>query len=446
MTAADRTLRFLFDLQFFGIKAGLENIREILEFLGNPERRFPAVHIAGTNGKGSTASMIASILTAAGYRTGLYTSPHLIEFSERIRIDGKPIARKEIVRYARSMRSRIEKIKATFFEATTAMAFKYFADNEVDVAVIETGLGGRWDATNVITPLVSVITNIGLEHTEYLGSTISRIAFEKGGIIKPGRPCVTGARQPAAIKRLRSIAKKRGANLIRVDRASSVEIVNRSIDRLEVNLRSKGSDYDRLTISLAGDHQARNGQLALLAIRQLDQKGAFRRISRPAVRSGMRSIRRYAGLRGRLELVHDEPPVIADVAHNPDSIATLIDSLRRLVRGNFLTVFGVMRDKDYRRMIRQLSEISRLVVAVRARTERALETSTIVDTTRPAMKPAVIHKSAECDVGVGADSVGADGRFPWPASSAAARGDAIFSVCSSTGATNRGRPPSPVRR
>jgi len=408
--AADRTLRFLFDLQFFGIKAGLENIRELLKFLGNPERRFPAVHIAGTNGKGSTASMIASILTASGYRTGLYTSPHLIDFSERIRIDGKPIARKEIVRYTRSMRSRIEKIKGTFFEATTAMAFQYFADKRVDVAVIETGLGGRWDATNVITPLVSVITNIGLEHTEYLGSTIPQIAFEKGGIIKPGRPCVTGATQPAAIKRLAAIAKKRGANLIRADRASSVEIITRSIDGLEVNLRAQGSAYKKLTISLAGDHQARNAQLAVLAIRQLRQNGDFRRISGPGVRAGMRSIRRHSGLRGRLELVPDESWVIADVAHNPDSIATLIASLRRLVSGNFLTVFGVMRDKDYRSMIRQLAGISRLVVAVRPRTERALESRTIVENFQAAGTSAVDGGSVARGVGM---ALNAAGRGEW---------------------------------
>ena len=410
MPAADRTLRFLYGLQFFGIKAGLENIRELLEFLGNPERRFPAVHIAGTNGKGSTASMIASILTASGYRTGLYTSPHLIEFSERIRIDGNPIARKEIVRYTHSMRSRIEKIKGTFFEATTAMAFKYFADEKVDVAVIETGLGGRWDATNVITPLVSVITNLGLEHTEYLGSTISRIAFEKGGIIKPGRPCVTGAAQPAAIRRLRAIAKKRHVNLIRADRASSVKIVNRSIDRLEVDLRAQGSMYRKLAISLAGDHQARNAQLAVLAVRQLRQNRAFRRISEPGIRSGMGSIRRLSGLRGRLELVHEEPWVIADVAHNPDAIATLIDSLRRLVWGNFLTVFGVMRDKDYCGMIRRLAEISRLVVAVRPRTERALEGRTIVENFHAAGTSAIDGGSVARGAGM---ALRAAGRGEW---------------------------------
>jgi dihydrofolate synthase/folylpolyglutamate synthase len=408
--ADNRTLRFLFNLQFFGIKAGLETIRELLTFLGNPERRFPAVHIAGTNGKGSTASMIASILTASGYRTGLYTSPHLVEFSERIRIDGKPIPRQEIIRYARLMRALIEKLKGTFFEATTAMAFKYFADKRVDVAVIETGLGGRWDATNVITPLVSVITNIGLEHTEYLGSTIPRIAFEKGGIIKHGAPCITGATQPPALKKLQAIAGKRGARLIRADRASSVEIVTRSIDRLQVKLQAQGSRKEPLTISLAGDHQARNAQLAVLAVRQLQQKGAFRRISGPGVRSGMRSIRRHTGLRGRLELVHEDPWMIADVAHNPDSIATLIGSLRRLVCGNFLTVFGVMRDKNYREMIRRLAEVSRLVIAVRPRTGRALETRAIVEHVQDAGTCAIDGGSVASGAGM---ALKAAGRGEW---------------------------------
>lgn len=375
----DPTLRFLFDLQFFGIKAGLENVRTLLSFLGNPERRYPSIHIAGTNGKGSTASMIASILTASGHRTGLYTSPHLVDFNERVRIDGKAIPRGEIIRYTECLKPIIRKTGATFFEATTAMAFKHFAEGGVDVAVVETGLGGRWDATNVITPIASVITNIGLEHTEYLGSTLSRIAFEKAGIIKSSVPCVTGVVQPDALGTLRRIAASRGSDLISADRFSSVEIVDRSLNDLRVRLQTREARYENLAISLAGDHQARNAQLAVLAIERIRMAGGIRGLSKGRIIDGLASIRRNTGLRGRLDLVRTRPRVIADVAHNPDGAMTLSRSLRALGAGTFLTVFGVMRDKDYRSMAGVLAPLSRLVIAVRPEGGRALETGAILD-------------------------------------------------------------------
>jgi dihydrofolate synthase/folylpolyglutamate synthase len=194
------TLNFLFGLQKFGMKFGLENIKHLLDFLENPETNYPTVHIAGTNGKGSTAAMIASILTASGYKTGLYTSPHLIDFTERIRIDGKPISSKEVVIYGKKLKSQIQKSKATFFEATTAIAFQYFSDKNVDVALIETGLGGRLDATNVIKPELSIITTIGMDHSEQLGNTIQSIASEKAGIIKSRTPCITSVKNASALK------------------------------------------------------------------------------------------------------------------------------------------------------------------------------------------------------------------------------------------------------
>ena len=194
MTSFKHTLQSLYDLQMFGMKVGLQNIWALTDIFGHPELQFPCIHIAGTNGKRSTSSMIASILTASGYRTGLYTSPHLVHFSERIRIDGRAIPEREIVRYTKDMMPAIKKLQATFFEATTAMAFRYFADQSVDIAVIETGLGGRLDATNIVTPLLSVITNIGLDHTEHLGISLFAIAGEKGGIIKPFVPCIVGVK------------------------------------------------------------------------------------------------------------------------------------------------------------------------------------------------------------------------------------------------------------
>jgi dihydrofolate synthase/folylpolyglutamate synthase len=371
-------LRFLFELEFFGIKAGLDTIRALLSFLGNPERRYPSIHIAGTNGKGSTAAMIASILTASGYRTGLYTSPHLVDFTERIRIDGKPMPRGEVADAVRRLEAIIRKRRATFFEATTAIAFEYFAGAGVDAAVIETGLGGRWDATNVITPDVSVITNIGLDHTEYLGTTIRSIAFEKGGIIKRSKPCITGAAQDEALRVLQRLADSRGSELVRGDRASSADIVERSLEGVRVNLKTREADYGEVKVSLAGDHQARNAQLALLATERFlraQGRGPLRMIK---AAQGLASIRRNSGLHGRLELLTPRPAIIADVAHNPDGMSALSRSLRTLSAGNFLTVFGVMRDKEYGTMAGILSPLSRLTVAVRPSGARALETGQIL--------------------------------------------------------------------
>ena len=211
MPSYHATLSYLYSLQYRGMKLGLRNVRTLVLAAGNPQRRFPSIHVAGTNGKGSTSSFIAACFTSAGYRTGLYTSPHLERFNERIRIDGLEIPDAEIVRLTRMLRPAIERTNATFFEATTVIAFSWFAREGVDVAVIETGLGGRLDATNVLKPMISVITNVALDHQEYLGNSLRMIAREKGGIIKPRTPVVTGSEDPDVIRVLKGIARKRSA-------------------------------------------------------------------------------------------------------------------------------------------------------------------------------------------------------------------------------------------
>ena len=213
MSSYPETLAWLFSLQKFGIKLGLENIRGLLESCGNPQRSYPTVHVAGTNGKGSTSAFIASILMESGCRTGLYTSPHLTDFHERIRVDGVPISQDAIVRYSEELRVEADARKATFFEATTCMALRHFADEHVDVAVIETGLGGRLDSTNIIEPRVTVITSVGMEHTDLLGSTLADIAGEKAGIIKDGIPVVSGVTQREARDVIARAASERNAHL-----------------------------------------------------------------------------------------------------------------------------------------------------------------------------------------------------------------------------------------
>ncbi len=370
-------LGYLYALQYRGIKAGLKNITALLDGLGHPERRFPTVHIAGTNGKGSTAAMIASVLTAAGYRTGLYTSPHLVRFNERIRINGRPISDEEIVSYAISLKKAIERTGSTFFEATTAIAFRYFADRDVDIAVVETGLGGRWDATNVVTPLVSIITTIDFDHMEYLGSTLTQIAAEKGGIIKSGIPCFTAVDAARATTTLARIARARKAALHRVDRESSIAVSERFLDGSTVTLQTPQGRYANVFLSLAGDHQTRNMQLAVRALEYLDAHCSFR--TRTRVGQGLARIRRYTGFRGRLELLSSRPMIIVDAAHNAAGIKTAAFALQSLTVGKGVVVFGVMRDKEVGRMITRLKPIARLVLAVAPRVERALSSLQIVN-------------------------------------------------------------------
>jgi len=339
---------------------------------------FPTVHIAGTNGKGSTASMIAAILTASGYRTGLYTSPHLADFSERIRIDGKNISFDEIIQYTRTLRPIIDKQKATFFEATTAIAFRYFADQHVDVAVIETGLGGRLDATNVLTPMVSVITNIGLEHTQYLGDTIEKIACEKAGIIKPFTPCITGVSQKEVINVLDRFAQKNQANLIHARSKTKLRLHDHTLDGIGLDVMTESHAIRDIHISLAGDHQLDNVCVAATVISFLHRTEGFKKIKPQTIINGLSRIQQYTGFRGRLDVLQRSPLIIADAAHNEDGLGQLHNSLNLLVQGRCIVVFGVMKDKLYTAMIERLSQISQCAVAVSPKTERALEADRIV--------------------------------------------------------------------
>ncbi len=370
---------FLYSLQSFGMKLGLRNIKLLLKSLGNPEQEFPCVHIAGTNGKGSTSAMLAAILTASGYRTGLYTSPHLVSFSERIRINGKKISDRLIAEYTSILKPTILETKATFFEATTAIAFKYFADEKVDIAIIETGLGGRFDATNVLTPLLSIITNIGLDHTEHLGKTLASIAFEKGGIIKPNVPCIFESDKLEARKVIRKIAREQGSPLMETRKVGAVMTENISLRGLTVNLWTEENYYPKLFTSLTGEHQALNLRLSIMAVERLKQDSGFGKISNKTIRQGLRNVQSLAGFHARLEVIKKKPLIIADVAHNPDGIKSAISSLQKMLVNRPVVVFGVMKDKDYRAMIESLTKFARHAIPVQPKTERALSSKLLTE-------------------------------------------------------------------
>ncbi|MBI3786828.1 MAG: bifunctional folylpolyglutamate synthase/dihydrofolate synthase [Ignavibacteriales bacterium] len=351
------------------MKFGLRGTRKLLQALGNPHLSLPAIHVAGTNGKGSTASLLAAAFTAAGYKTGLYTSPHLINFTERIRIDGKPISEESVARYTEILQGQILHQKATFFEATTAIALAYFVEQKVDIAIIETGLGGRLDSTNVLKPLASVITNIALDHTDILGGEIGKIAREKGGIIKKRVPCYTSIDNALALKEVEKICKRRKAPLTIVKR-TQVQGKKSSLSGSVVNAKVGRKAYSALEVSLPGSFQHANIALALSIIQGINQSERYR-VSEKAMREGFANVQEYSGIQGRLAVIKKNPLIIADVAHNGAAMESLINALQEFNINQIDVLFGVMRDKDYRKMIKALKLIARKVIAVAPHIERA---------------------------------------------------------------------------
>ena len=319
---------------------GFERINKLLDAMGNPHRRFRSVHVGGTNGKGSTSSMIAAILMESGLRVGLHTSPHLLDVTERMRVDGVPATTDWLDASVARYRRVIEEVGASFFEATVALSFDYFADREVDIAVVEVGLGGRLDATNVILPEVSVITNVSLEHTDLLGSTLEAIAAEKSGIVKSGVPVVTGITEPGPLHVVGGIARERGAALRKADDARVTDV--RAIDAgISFDLATDVRSYGRLQLDLAGEHQPRNATTAVLAA-----EAVLPHLDPVVVQRALRDVRSLTGLRGRLEIIREDPRVVVDVSHNAEGIAAALRYMRSTINEPISLVLALMKDKD----------------------------------------------------------------------------------------------------
>lgn len=302
-------------------KADLSNTLELCARLDNPERWFKSVHVAGTNGKGSTSHFIASILQEAGYKVGLYTSPHLIDFRERIRINGKTIPEQSVIDFVADKSDLLKDIQPSFFEWTVGLAFHYFSSQEVDIAIIETGLGGRLDSTNVITPLLSVITNIGLDHTQFLGETMPLVAAEKAGIIKEGIPIVIGETQEEVSSVFKDRAKLLDSPIVFADQQTE-------------------------SISLAGlvSYQKKNAQTAFVAVKELRAFGF--EVSNNHLVKGMERMPQNTGLRGRWEIISSKPLTIADTAHNKEGLAYTMNELMAIESNTVRIVFGLVEDKN----------------------------------------------------------------------------------------------------
>ena len=350
MTEYKKTIEYLYASQpaFHQVgaaayKPGLDNTYALMAHLGNPHTQLRAIHIAGTNGKGSTSHLIAAALQAEGYKVGLFTSPHLVDFRERIRINGNMIPQEAVVNWVADNRAFLDEVKPSFFETTMALAFWYFAQQQVDYAVIEVGLGGRLDSTNILTPLLSVITNIGIDHTEFLGNTLAQIAAEKAGIMKPHVPCVIGESHPETTP-------------IFMERARACEILGDGLETTDCRLwfadqcgyMRKRRKKEAPECQLKGHYQDNNLQTAFVALQALRNVCGVR-VSKEAITEGFAKVCTLTGLRGRWEIIAQSPLTICDTGHNSHGIRYVAEQLkgeRQKAKGTLRIILGMVNDKD----------------------------------------------------------------------------------------------------
>jgi dihydrofolate synthase / folylpolyglutamate synthase len=386
-TAYNQALDYLYSFVDYSLKKSSElakahfelgRMRALMTALGNPQDAYPVIHVAGTKGKGSTSALMASALRAAGYKTGLYTSPHLQDYTERIQIDGRPISHTGLVELVEEIKPAVARIPAlTTFEITTALGFLYFARQEVTAAVIEVGLGGRLDATNVVTPRVSVITSLSYDHMAVLGNTLTLIAGEKAGIIKPGIPVVSSPQQDEALAVLEKVSAERSAPLTLVGRDVAYQPMEHSLDGQTIAILYPQSKIHHpksviLRIPLLGVHQAANAAAAYTAL-----QASGLRLAETDIRKGFAEV--YWPC--RFEIVGREPPVVLDSAHNLDSFEKLAQTLEDYFPGRpVILIFGASEDKDVTGMFQALKSRLRCVIGTKAIHPRALEPQLIVET------------------------------------------------------------------
>lgn len=407
------SIEYLFSLQRMGARLGTRTVSILLARLGDPQNSYPSVLVAGTNGKGSTAAFLASILRAAGIRTGLYTSPHLVRFEERITVDGEIIPPEETARLVSLVHEQVEQMVArggeterlSFFETATAMAFRHFQDRQVDLAVVEVGMGGRLDATNVVDAISCLITPIDLDHREHLGSTVGAIAWEKAGILKAGGRAITAPQSPEALEVLKRAAAVRGATLVELDQIWRV--VEGTGDALTlVPAADPARRLENLTLALAGRHQRTNAALAVAAATRLPN--FQERISEEAIRRGLAEAR----WPGRCEVVDGRPTLLLDGAHNPASAR----ALRHFLVENYTSkgkkvvmIFGAMQDKDITGMMEVLFPCASRVILTRAETPRAADPVVLESLGRRFKTPAVRAPGLAPALSAARDEAGPDG-------------------------------------
>jgi dihydrofolate synthase / folylpolyglutamate synthase len=375
-----QTIEFLFTrLPLFSrigaaaYKADLTNIQLLSGLLGYPEKKFRSIHVAGTNGKGSTSHMIAAILQKAGYKTGLYTSPHLHDFRERIRINGQMIAEEKVIRFTEYIRNTIESIEPSFFEITVAMAFDWFAEESVDIAVIEVGLGGRLDSTNIVQPEVSVITNISLDHTELLGDTLQKIAFEKAGIIKAGIPVVIGEEQNEVTNVFVKLAEKLNSPIHFASRKRFAGEWKQEGHLLYVQLTEVHNNIKKnFHLDLPGLYQLKNIVTVAEVISILNQKGF--NIPDASMQLALKQVKSLTGLHGRWDILHENPLIVIDVGHNEEGMKAIARQIEITPHEELHVVIGMVKDKAIENILRHLPIMANYYFT-RAQIPRALPES-----------------------------------------------------------------------
>lgn len=401
-------IEYLKNLTKFGFNFGLGRIEELMRRLGDPHRRLNIMHIGGTNGKGSTTAMTAAILAAAGYRAGTFTSPHLHSYNERYRINGAEIPDQKIAGLINRLRPHLEQMVAegfehpTEFEISTAMAFLYFFEEKVDFLVLEVGLGGLIDSTNVALPLVSVITNVAMDHMDYLGNTVEEIAAVKAGIIKLGVPVVTAAAGPA-LEVIRRQAREKQAELLEIGRDTTFEILESSVRGERFRLSTPRNTYPDLQISLIGAHQVLNAATAITAVELLADWDF--RITAEAVRAGLAAARWPA----RLEIVQEKPTVLLDGAHNYDGAVCLHAALTEIFRyRRLILVLGMLGDKEREKVVAKLAPLAGAVVVTRPNSPRAGEWSQVADEAGKYVSEVYLEENIHAAVRKAVDLAGAE--------------------------------------
>ncbi len=371
----EEALNYLYSLGLDRVKPGLERIKALFSILGNPQKKLKAIHIGGTNGKGSTAAIAASILQSHGYRVGLYTSPHLVRVTERIKIDGREIPIEELSRLIIEIKEISASLpdKPSFFEVLTACAFLYFAEASPDFVVVEVGMGGRWDATNTLSPIVSVITNISKEHTQYLGKTIAAIASEKAGIVKTDVPLVTGAKGKA-LEVIKRVARENSTPIYIMN--GDFSVTENSINNFNyIGIESK---FANLKLNLLGKFQFQNAAFAIAALEILSRFYEIK-IEENNIRVGLSSV----NWEGRIEIIRNNPPFILDGAHNPNAAKALVKTIAELYpKKLFLFVLGMLLDKDHKGFIKEIANIGDRIIITEVPSERTISVDYLANIAR----------------------------------------------------------------
>jgi len=358
-------------------KKDLTNIKKLCDFLIDPHKKFKTIHIAGTNGKGSVSHMLAAILQTAGYKTALYTSPHLRDFRERIKINGKMVNEEFVIHFTQRIRPVIEEIEPSFFEITVAMAFELFAEEKVDIAIIETGLGGRFDSTNIIIPELSVITNIGWDHMNILGDSLEKIAFEKAGIIKKEIPVVVGETLAETEKIFMQVAKQNNSDLSNAsEKRQAINWFWQKHELIVEIAQEHKTDHELYHLDLPGIYQTKNLITVLEVCSQLQQKGWA--IEEEHIKNGLQQTKKMTGLHGRWEVIHQHPLIVLDVAHNVDGIKMLMEQVEVTDHDHLHIVLGIVKDKEPEKILALLPKLANYYFT-QTNIPRALNAETLKD-------------------------------------------------------------------